>query len=63
MRRHIPAAIAIAAAVLATAAACPGTPSVPGQDLLDLINDRRAAAGCTAVLGTTSCGWPPNATP
>lgn len=51
MRRHVPAAIAVAAAVLATASSCPGTSSVPGQDLLDLINGKRAAAGCPAVTG------------
>lgn len=51
MHRHVAAAIAIAVAVLTTAGACPGTSSVPGQDILDLINAERATAGCAALNG------------
>lgn len=51
MRRHVMAAATIAGVVLTTAASCPGTSTVPGQDILDLINARRATAGCPAVSG------------
>ncbi len=51
MRRQTAVAAAIAATVLTTASACPGASSVPGQDILDLINAKRAAAGCAAVTG------------
>jgi uncharacterized protein YkwD len=32
-------------------AACPGTSNVPAKNLLTLINEKRAAAGCAAVVG------------
>ena len=51
MRRHAIAVAAITATVLVTASACPGTSSVPGQDILDLINGKRAEAGCEPVTG------------
>lgn len=42
----------IMTAVILTALGCAtGTGSVPGQDILDLINQRRAVAGCPAVIG------------
>lgn len=41
----------LAAVVLASAGACEGASTVPGQDLLGLINDKRRAAGCEPVQG------------
>lgn len=49
-------AVLVAAVVLATAGSCPGTSSVPGQDILDLINAKRSAAGCPAVSGDDQLG-------
>lgn len=38
--------------MVTTASTCgPGTSTVPGSTLLDLVNQRRAAAGCPAVSG------------
>lgn len=51
MHRHVAIVLAITTSVLATASACPGTSSVPGQDILDLINGKRSAAGCGPVTG------------
>jgi uncharacterized protein YkwD len=42
----------IATAVISTSIGCAtGTGSVPAQNILDLINQKRATAGCPAVLG------------
>ena len=49
MRRLTEALVIIAASALLVA--CPGTSSVPGKNLLTLINDKRAAAGCAEVVG------------
>lgn len=55
LRRHrlIFAAAGCAVALLTTAATCDpsAVSSVPGQDILDLINARRAEAGCPALQG------------
>lgn len=53
MKRRILMALVIAAASSAVLTACPGTgtSSVPGQKLLDLINDKRVAHGCGKVSG------------
>jgi len=52
MRRWAGFAAAMAVTMATTAATCgPGTSSGPGQTLLDLINQKRAAAGCQAVTG------------
>ena len=53
MHRHVIAISAITASLLATASACPGTSSVPGQEILDLINAERAEVGCPAVTGNS----------
>jgi uncharacterized protein YkwD len=51
MRRTL-AAMAVAAAVLVSVVSCrSGTSSVPGQDILDLINEKRLSAGCPVVKG------------
>jgi len=47
MRRLTEALVIIASSALLVA--CPGTSSVPGKNLLTLINDKRAAAGCAEV--------------
>lgn len=49
MRRTTTGMIVVAVAVLISANACPGTGSVPGQRLFDLINEKRAGAGCAPV--------------
>lgn len=52
MHPRAPLALAVIAALLTSANACgPGTSSLPGQKLQDLINARRAAAGCPPVAG------------
>lgn len=53
MRRTIIGLIAVAVLVLTSANACPGSSSVPGQRLLELINQKRAAAPgkCAPVQG------------
>jgi uncharacterized protein YkwD len=51
MRRTL-AGITVASAVVASVVACgPGTSNVPAQDVLNLINQKRAAGGCPAVAG------------
>ncbi len=57
MRRTF-AEIAVAAVVLASVVSCgPGTGgSVPGKDILDLINKERATAGSPAVTGDDQLG-------
>lgn len=50
MRRLTATLVIIASSALL--AACPsGTSNVPGGNLLTLINEKRAAAGCAAVVG------------
>jgi uncharacterized protein YkwD len=52
MSRKITVAIIIAAVLITSANTCaPGTTNVPAQKLLDLINQKRAAAGCSPVTG------------
>ena len=52
MKRSILSALVVAAASTAVLAACAsGTSSVPGKNLLDLINDKRVAHGCKEVSG------------
>lgn len=45
------AAIAVAGGLASLISCAPGTSSVPGQEILRLINEKRAAAGCPAVAG------------
>ncbi|GAA3537738.1 CAP domain-containing protein [Zobellella aerophila] len=53
--RHPLAKIAVTAGILASVVSCAGgTSSVPGTNILDLINQRRAAAGCAAVTGSNT---------
>jgi uncharacterized protein YkwD len=52
MKRRAVGPILVAVFVLTSANACPpGTSSTPGQKLLDLINQKRAAVGCAPVNG------------
>ena len=52
MKRRILTALVVAAASTAVLTACAsGTSSVPGKNLLDLINDKRVAHGCKDVSG------------
>jgi uncharacterized protein YkwD len=44
-------ALMIAVALLITSGDCDGTGSLPAQDLLDQINQKRAEGGCPAVAG------------
>ena len=52
MKRTVVLLFLTATLVLTSANACPsGTTSVPGSNLLNMINGKRAAAGCAAVSG------------
>ncbi|WP_317921561.1 CAP domain-containing protein [Cupriavidus sp. TA19] len=54
MRHTLLASITVVAGLLAFLVSCAtGTSSVPGKNLLDLINEKRTAAGCPAVLGSS----------
>jgi uncharacterized protein YkwD len=44
-------AMTMTALVTTALTSCAGTSSIPGTNLLDLINQRRIAAGCQPVLG------------
>ena len=51
------AVVATAAAVLLSVVACSsGTSNVPGQDILDLIDQKRQAAQCPPVKGDSQLG-------
>jgi uncharacterized protein YkwD len=52
MIRKYSGSVLIATTLSTLLTACPGTSSVPGQKLLDLINAKRAAVGCPAVTGS-----------
>lgn len=54
MKRKSLVGIVMAALMFAAAGTCDGTSSVPGQEILDLINERRANAGCPPVRGDSS---------
>jgi len=43
--------LAVESTALITTCACAGTSSLPGQDILDLINEKRIAHGCNTVSG------------
>jgi uncharacterized protein YkwD len=51
MMRRLTGALAITASSALLVACPPGTSSVPSKNLLDLINEKRAAAGCAKVSG------------
>jgi uncharacterized protein YkwD len=52
VRRTTVAAIVVVAVLVTCANTCaPGTSSVPAQKLLELINQKRTAAGCSPVTG------------
>ncbi|WP_029902774.1 CAP domain-containing protein [Nocardia brasiliensis] len=51
MKYRIITALGLAAASSVVLTACPGTSSVPGTNLLDLINQKRAAHSCNPVSG------------
>ncbi|QIS03368.1 hypothetical protein F5X71_14490 [Nocardia brasiliensis] len=51
MKYRIITALGLAAVSSVALTACPGTSSVPGSNLLDLINQRRAAVHCDPVSG------------
>lgn len=50
MRRTL-VGIAVAPAILALVACGSGTSNVPAQEVLDLVNQKRSAAGCPPVAG------------
>jgi hypothetical protein len=51
MMRRLTGALVITASSALLVACPPGTSSVPSKNLLDLINEKRAAAGCAKVSG------------